>query len=163
MPRKKSKPQQRQRGGGDAAAFFSEAGNIDRLGADKTSSPSKSVGQENETLSCGPTLCLSTLSETGTGGGRCRLRRWPVLLPFADKSAAIFATPEHYRICEKGQEDSVLMESLPASEIEEFLNFFKQKDLIPGLSTKTNPTIPVILHFAWQPCIASRASSLIKF
>jgi E3 ubiquitin-protein ligase SHPRH len=154
MPRKKSKPQQRQRGGGDAAAFFSEAGNISRLGADKTSSPSKSVGQENETLSCGPTLCLSTLSETGTGGGRCRLRRWPVLLPFADKSAAIFATPEHYRICEKGQEESVLMESLPASEIEEFLNFFKQKDLIANAVKMGLISLDIVnTDGGRQPCV----------
>ena len=79
------------------------------------------------------TLCLSTFSdETKAKGCRLRLRHWPVMLPFdtRHKPAVLYIIDGSFKICEKNDPQKILMDSLPSSEIEEYIKFFKQANLI---------------------------------
>ena len=130
MPRKKSRPKRKEKDEG-SAAFFSGSGGSDVIDLSQPALPKRIQGRKKSAVCSNESVCLSNFSTESSGGYTCRLRHWPVLLPFAEtKNLALFATMEDYRICERGKEHNILMESLPASEIEELLYFFRHKQLI---------------------------------
>ena len=127
MPRKKSKPKRKKKDEG-VAAFFGGTGGSEVIDVTETTSTKRSPGRKKGALDCNERVCLSNLSNESRGKFKCRLRHWPVLLPFKHtKNVSLFATLKDYRICERGKEQNIFMESLPASEIEELLYFFNNK------------------------------------